>query len=66
MLDGTSTEVLRRLAAYHLQPLLLRGLLDSPPMVVVSVPNALTVVWSAGFLIAVLVLGRRSSARRTL
>lgn len=61
------TEVLWRMAAYHLQPPLLRGVLDGPPMfVVISIPSALMVVWSAGFVLAMLAFAVRSFARRTL
>ncbi len=61
------TDALWRMAAYHLQPPLVRAVFDGPPMfVVLSPPNALMVAWSGGVLVAMLAYGLRSFSRRAL
>ena len=61
------TDALWRMAAYHLQPSIVREIMDGPPMLaVVSVPNALMAGWSAALLVVTLAWATRSFARRTL
>ena len=55
------------MAAYHLQPPIVRDVLEGPPMLaVISVPNALMAVWSAGLVVVMLVWAIRSFERRSL
>jgi ABC-type transport system involved in multi-copper enzyme maturation permease subunit len=61
------TDALWRMAAYHLQPPIVRQVMEGPPMLaIISVPNALMAVWAIALLVAVLVWAMRSFARRTL
>jgi ABC-type transport system involved in multi-copper enzyme maturation permease subunit len=61
------TDALWRMAAYHLQPPIVRQVMQGPPMLaIVSVPNALMAVWAGALLICMLVWAARSFARRTL
>jgi ABC-type transport system involved in multi-copper enzyme maturation permease subunit len=61
------TDALWRMAAYHLQPPIVRQIMDGPPMLaIVSVPNALMAVWAAALLVVTLAWAARSFARRTL
>jgi ABC-type transport system involved in multi-copper enzyme maturation permease subunit len=61
------TDALWRMAAYHLQPPIVRHVLEGPPMLaIVSVPNALMAVWSAALLVVTLAWATRSFARRSL
>jgi ABC-type transport system involved in multi-copper enzyme maturation permease subunit len=61
------TDALWRMAAYHLQPPIVRQIMDGPPMLaIVSVPNALMAVWAAALLVVILAWAIRSFARRTL
>jgi ABC-type transport system involved in multi-copper enzyme maturation permease subunit len=61
------TDALWRMAAYHLQPPLVRQIMQGPPMLaIVSVPNGLMAAWAAGLLLLILVWAIRSFRRRTL
>jgi ABC-type transport system involved in multi-copper enzyme maturation permease subunit len=61
------TDALWRMAAYHLQPPIVRDVIDGPPMLaVISVPNALMAAWTAALLVVTLAWAIRSFARRTL
>jgi Cu-processing system permease protein len=61
------TDALWRMAAYHLQPPIVREIMDGPPMLaIVSVPNGLMAAWSAALLVVTLAWAVRSFARRTL
>jgi ABC-type transport system involved in multi-copper enzyme maturation permease subunit len=61
------TDALWRMAAYHLQPPIMRQVMDGPPMLaIVSVPNALMAIWAAALLGLILLWAVRSFARRAL
>jgi hypothetical protein len=61
------TDALWRMAAYHLQPPVVRDIMEGPPMLaVVSVPNGLMAAWAAALLVGLLAWAIRSFARRTL
>lgn len=61
------TDALWRMAAFHLQPPIVRDVLEGPPMLaVISVPNALMAMWSAGLVVVMLVWAIRSFDRRNL
>ena len=60
-------DALWRMAMYHMQPAVVRDLVDVPPVFAsASVPNGLMVWWAAGFLVVTLVFAVRSFERRAL
>lgn len=59
------TDVLWRLAAYHLQPPIARDLQDTP-FSSASVPNGTMVIWAVGFVIVAMCIGLRQFQRRPL
>jgi Cu-processing system permease protein len=59
------TDVLWRLAAYHLQPPITREL-QNTPFSLASVPSQAMVLWACGFVVVVLVAALRAFERRTL
>lgn len=58
-------EALWQLAAFHMQPTILRDLGDTP-FSPVSVPSGAMVVWAAGYILLSLAIGVRSFGRRAL
>lgn len=59
------SEALWQLAAYHMQPSIIRDLGNSP-FSPVSVPSAAMVVWAVGYVLVVLTLGVRWFGKRAL
>lgn len=59
------SEALWQLAAYHMQPSVIRDLGNSP-FSPVSVPSVAMVVWAAGYVVVVLALGIRWFGKRAL
>jgi len=60
-------DALWRMAAYHMQPSIMRGFVEGPPFLVsASVPNALMLWWAIGFMALTLAWAVRSFQRRAL
>jgi hypothetical protein len=59
------SEALWQLAAYHMQPSVIRDLGNSP-FSPVSVPSTAMVVWAAGYIVVTLALGVRWFGKRAL
>jgi hypothetical protein len=59
------SEALWQLAAWHMQPPLMRELLLTP-FSPASVPNLAMVVWAGGYVIVTLLIGLRGFAKRGL
>jgi Cu-processing system permease protein len=60
-------DALWRMAAYHMQPSIVREIIDAPPLFAsASVPNMLMVWWAVGFMVATLAWAVRSFERRAL